>query len=61
MAILQACRAEVLGLDHDSALSWGPNRAIFYAAAKRGLRGRVSGGIEKERSRERDKTAIFLI
>jgi hypothetical protein len=60
MAILQACRAEVLGLDHDSALSRGLNRAIFYAAAKRGFRGRVSGGTEKERSSERDRnTTIF--
>lgn len=39
MATLQAARAEHLGLSHDSALSWGLNRAIFYAAAKRGFRG----------------------
>lgn len=38
MAVLQAARAESLGLPHDSALSWGLNRAIFYAAAKRGFR-----------------------
>jgi hypothetical protein len=38
MAVLQAVRAESLGLPHDSALSWGLNRAIFYAAAKRGFR-----------------------
>jgi len=38
MAMLQAVRAESLGLPHDSALSWGLNRAIFYAAAKRGFR-----------------------
>jgi hypothetical protein len=38
MAVLQAARAESLGLSHDSALSWGLNRAIFYAAAKRGFR-----------------------
>jgi len=37
MAVLQAARAESLGLPHDSALSWGLNRAIFYAAAKRGF------------------------
>lgn len=37
MAVLQAARAETLGLPHDSALSWGLNRAIFYAAAKRGF------------------------
>ena len=38
MAVLQAVRAESLGLPHDSALSWGLNRAIFYAAAKQGFR-----------------------
>ena len=38
MALLQAVRAESLGLPHESALSWGLNRAIFYAAAKRGFR-----------------------
>jgi len=37
MAVLQAARAEALGLSHDAALSWGLNRAIFYAAAKRGF------------------------
>lgn len=37
MAILQAARAKVLGLSLDSAKSWGLNRAIFYAAAKRGF------------------------
>lgn len=39
MAILQAARAFVLGLPPDLALSWGLNRAIFYAAAKRGFKG----------------------
>jgi hypothetical protein len=38
MAVLQAARAESLGLPHASALSWGLNRAIFYAAAKRGFK-----------------------
>lgn len=38
MAVLQAVRAQILGLPHDSAVSWGLNRAIFYAAAKRGFR-----------------------
>jgi len=37
MAVLQAARAQVLGLPRDSAYSWGLNRAIFYAAAKRGM------------------------
>jgi hypothetical protein len=39
MAVLQAARAESLGLPRDSAYSWGLNRAIFYAAAKRGFGG----------------------
>jgi hypothetical protein len=39
MATLQAARALHLGLSEDSAYSWGLNRAIFYAAAKRGFRG----------------------
>ncbi|MCI4319762.1 MAG: hypothetical protein L3K23_06500 [Thermoplasmata archaeon] len=39
MAMLQAARAKALGLERDSAYSWGLNRAIFYAAAKRGFRG----------------------
>jgi hypothetical protein len=39
MATLQAARARVLGLPLESAFSWGLNRAIFYAAAKRGFKG----------------------
>ena len=39
MAVLQAARARVLGLPLASARSWGLNRAIFYAAAKRGFKG----------------------
>ncbi len=38
MAILQAARAYVLGLPVSSAKSFGLNRAIFYAAAKRGFK-----------------------
>lgn len=37
MAILQAARAEFLGMDLEHAYSWGLNRSIFYAAAKRGF------------------------
>ncbi len=47
MAVLQAARAMALGLSKPSAKSWGLNRAIFYAAAKRGFRGAPS----KRRSR----------
>lgn len=39
MATLQAARAQVLGLPLASAKSWGLNRAIYYAAAKRGFKG----------------------
>ncbi|MGA2666335.1 MAG: hypothetical protein ABSF83_15475, partial [Nitrososphaerales archaeon] len=43
MALLQAARAYSLGLPLESARSWGLNRAIFYAAAKRGFRGAGAG------------------
>ena len=39
MATLQAARVRRLGLEEGSAYSWGLNRAIFYAAAKRGFGG----------------------
>jgi len=39
MATLQAARAKVLGLPVATAKSWGLNRAIYYAAAKRGFKG----------------------
>jgi hypothetical protein len=38
MATLQAARALVLGLPEPLAKSWGLNRAIFYATAKRGFK-----------------------
>lgn len=38
MATLQAARARRLGLSMSAAKSWGLNRAIFYAAAKRGFK-----------------------
>lgn len=43
MATLQAARAHVLGMPVTSAKSFGLNRAIFYAAAKRGFKGK--GGV----------------
>ncbi len=43
MAVLQAARARYLGLPEDSAYSWGLNRAIWYAAAKRGFSGGGGG------------------
>lgn len=38
MATLQAARAKALGFSLDEAKSFGLNRAIFYAAAKRGFK-----------------------
>lgn len=48
MALLQAARAHVLGLPLESAYSWGLNRAIFIAAAKRGFKGGSGGGVERK-------------
>jgi hypothetical protein len=42
MALLQAARAKNLGYPLDEAESFGLNRAIFYAAAKRGFKGATS-------------------
>jgi hypothetical protein len=47
MALLQAARAHVLGLPLETCYSWGLNRAIFIAAAKRGFKGGSSGGEPK--------------
>jgi hypothetical protein len=51
MVILQAARAKDLGLPASRAKSWGLNRAIFYAAAKRGFKHPVQpvgrGGVGK--------------
>lgn len=44
MAVLQAARAYVLGLPLEFAYSWGLNRSIFIAAAKRGFKGGGGGG-----------------
>jgi len=49
MATLQAARALILGMPESMAKSWGLNRAIFYAAAKRGFRKKP----EMIRTRER--------
>jgi hypothetical protein len=50
MTLLQAARAHVLGLPLESAYSWGLNRAIFYAAAKRGFKGGGGQGTGEHRS-----------
>ncbi|MDG7008481.1 MAG: hypothetical protein JRN06_09620 [Nitrososphaerota archaeon] len=44
MSILQAARAYTLGLPLESACSWGLNRSIFIAAAKRGFKGGSGSG-----------------
>ena len=44
MSLLQAARAYALGLPLESAYSWGLNRAIFIAAAKRGFKGGAGSG-----------------
>ena len=44
MSLLQAARAYTLGLPIESAYSWGLNRAIFIAAAKRGFKGGSESG-----------------
>jgi len=60
MAVLQAARARSLGLSRDSAFSWGLNRAIFYAAAKRGFSGSPStAGETSVGSTERPVREIF--
>lgn len=51
MAVLQAARAYALGLPLETCYSWGLNRAIYIAAAKRGFkstgRGGAGGGTSK--------------
>jgi hypothetical protein len=48
MATLQAARAHVLGMPLASAKSFGLQRAIFYAAAKRGFKGKGEAGPPKQ-------------
>jgi hypothetical protein len=47
MAILQAARAYVLGMPIETAKSFGLNRAIFYAAAKKGFK--IKKGVQPPR------------
>ena len=44
--MLQTARAFVLGLPLESVQSWGLNRAIFIAAAKRGFKGGSGGEVK---------------
>lgn len=62
MAMLQAARAEFLGLSRDSAFSWGLNRAIFYAAAKRGFRGSTpTVGVSPGEAAERPTREVYRL
>jgi len=64
MAVLQAARAKQLGLSIREAKSWGLNRAIFYAAAKRGFKEKkMSRRSREEVSKkpvEKKRTAFYL-
>jgi len=57
MTLLQAARAYILGLPLESAYSWGLNRAIFIAAAKRGFKGGSSGSGGDRKGRKSSKAA----
>ncbi len=57
MTLLQAARAYVLGLPLESAHSWGLNRAIFIAAAKRGFKGGSGLGTSSGKGRRPSKEA----
>ena len=61
MSLLQAARAYRLGLPLESAHSWGLNRAIFIAAAKRGFKtGSGSGSSHPGRGTSGDSHTFFL-
>jgi hypothetical protein len=61
MAVLQAARAEALGLPKDPAYSWGLNRAIFYAAAKRGFGGNTPASGEAEPPTKRPAREVYRL
>ena len=61
MAVLQAARAYVLGLPMESAHSWGLNRAIFIAAAKRGFKGGTGGGGQGAARRTSKEADTYLL
>lgn len=60
MSMLQAARAYVLGLPMESAHSWGLNRAIFIAAAKRGFKGGGGSGQTGSEKGTKAADAFFL-
>jgi len=60
--LLQAARAYVLGLSLESAYSWGLNRSIFIAAAKRGFKGGSGGGIGEGKGGKSSKaSAVYYL
>ena len=61
MALLQAARAYVLGLTLESAYSWGLNRAIFIAAAKRGFKGGSGGGSGGAGAKSSKSAAVYYL
>lgn len=61
MSLLQAARAYVLGLPLESAHSWGLNRAIFIAAAKRGFKGGTGTGSTGPRTGPPDRTDTYFL
>ena len=62
MALLQAARAYVLGLSLESAYSWGLNRSIFIAAAKRGFKGGPGGGTGEGKGGKSSKaSAVYYL
>jgi len=60
MTLLQAARAYALGLPLESAYSWGLNRAIFIAAAKRGFKGGSGSGGAGGAGARQGSDAYFL-
>jgi hypothetical protein len=64
MALLQAARAYTLGLPLESAKSWGLTRSIFFAAAKRGFKGKPATGTgfhgEHRRGEVKDRDVYYL-
>jgi hypothetical protein len=60
MTLLQAARAYTLGLPLESAYSWGLNRAIFIAAAKRGFKGGSGSGSRKGEGGPKRSDTYFL-
>jgi len=61
MALLQAARAKELGLSDSRAKSWGLNRAIFYAAAKRGFKTRAGPHGKGGRKSVEKRKETFLL